>query len=64
MKYHAFDVGPVTATARVREGEASVEAVARAKAVALSAWQAEYREKLDGHFRRVAEAADAARGGR
>lgn len=61
VKFHAFDVGPVTVTSRVRPGETTGAALARVRAVANVAWSAEYLEKLAGHLARVREAAGIAR---
>ena len=57
IKFHAFDVGPFTATTTVREGESYVDALDRVKAAAQLAWDTEYEEKLAGHGDRVRRAA-------
>ena len=59
VKFHSFEVGPVTVTTRVRPRESAKEAIARAKAVALDAWPAEYEAKLAGHLARIRDAAKA-----
>ena len=62
IKFHAFVVGPVTVSVRVRKGEDSISAVARAKAIARAAWDAEYEEKLEEHPGRVRQASESVRG--
>ena len=64
VKFHGFEVGPVTVTTRVRPRETAADAIARAKAVATAAWEAEFEEKLKLHLERVREAAGTARGAR
>lgn len=62
VKFHAFDVGPVTVTVRLRSGETARAAIERAITVARAAWDEEYQAKLAGHLERIREAAGAARG--
>jgi hypothetical protein len=61
VKFHAFEVGPISVTTRVRPREATGAALARARAVANVAWNEEYEEKLAGHLERVRQASGAAR---
>jgi len=60
VKFHAFEVGPFSATVRVRDGEDPLRAIARARDAAQGMFDAEYQAKLGGFLGRVRDAAYAA----
>ena len=62
IKFHVFEVGPVTASTRVRPGESAADALTRVREFATTAWDIEYEEKLAGHLERVRRAAGMAKG--
>lgn len=53
IQFNGFDVGPISLTTRVREGETVGQAVARAAAALETAAQAEYQRKSRGHVARL-----------
>ena len=64
VKFQTFDVGPCSATVRLRKGESVRDAMLRASNVARSLFRAEYEEKVSGFLVRVREASETARRGR
>ena len=64
VKFQTFDVGPCTATVKLRKNESVRDAMLRASNVAHSLFRAEYEEKVAGFLVRVREASETARRGR
>ena len=61
VQFHVFEVGPYTATTRLRPGETVEQAVLRVRAKLQRIADADFAEKLPAYLERVRRAADGAR---